>query len=91
MIADCVSSARGEAGRHSAVETKHPGCGQNAKQPDEAHHERGRQLVQRAPVQRVKELRAALISDRVYEQCKEYALDAAVDIDTQLSDDDAYQ
>ena len=39
----------------------------------------------------MKELRTALISDGVYEQSKEYALDAAVDIDAQLSDDDADQ
>ena len=40
---------------------------------------------------RVKELRAALEPDGVNEQSKEYILDAAIDVDTQLSDDDADQ
>ncbi len=55
--------------------------------PDETHHKRGNELVQRAPVQCVKELRTTLVSDSVYEQSKEYILDAAVDIDAKLSNE----
>ena len=83
--------AGSESGRHAAIQAEHPCSGQNAQQADETHHERGSELVQRAPVQRVEELRTALESDGVDEQRKEYILDAAVDIDAELSNDDADQ
>ena len=84
-------AASSESCRHAAIQTEHPGRGQNAEQADETHDESGSQLVQRAPVQRVKELRAALESDGIDEQGKEYLLDAAVDIDAELANDDADQ
>ena len=39
----------------------------------------------------MKELRAALKTDRIDEQGKEYRLDAAVDIDADLSNNDTDQ
>ena len=39
----------------------------------------------------MEELRSALKSHRVNEQCKEYAFDAAIDIDAELSNDNAHQ
>ena len=84
-------AAGGEPCRHAPIQVEHPGRGQDAEQAGEAHDESGNQLVQRTPVQGMKELRAALKSDRVDEQREKYRLDAAVDIDAELTNDDADQ
>ena len=84
-------AAGGEASRHSPIQAEHPGGRQNAQQTDEAHDERGRELVQRAHVERMKELRSALKTHCIDEQSKKYVLNAAIDIDAKLSDHDADQ
>ena len=84
-------AAGGEASRHPSIQTEHPGSRQDAQQTDEAHDERGRELVQRAHIQRMEELRSALKPHRVNEQRKKYVLNAAIDIDAELSNDDADQ
>ena len=84
-------AASGETRRHAAIEPEHPGRGQHAKQAGETHDEGGGELVQRSQVQGMEELRTALESDRVDEQCEEYVFDAAIDVDAELSNDDADQ
>ena len=92
-LADCVAgraddrrlgeAAGGESRRHAAIQAEHPGSRQHAEQAGETHDESGSQLVQRAPVQGMEELRAALKSDRIDEQSKEDRLDAAIDLDAE--------
>jgi hypothetical protein len=84
-------STGGKAGRHPAVQAEHPGGAEHAEQAGQAHHEGGDQLVQRAAVQGVEELRATLEADGVDEEREEDVLDAAVDADAELADDHADQ
>ena len=84
-------AAGGEPCRHAPIQTEHPGRRQYAEQAGETHDESGNQLVQRAPVQGMEELRTALKSHRVDEQGEKDRLDAAVDIDAELANDDADQ
>ena len=74
---------------HAAIKAEQPRGDEHAQKSGETHHESGGELVQRATIERVEELRAALKSDGVDEQREEDALDSSIDRNAELAPIDA--
>ena len=84
-------AARRHAGRQALVQAKDLGHDDHRQQRRHGQHDRQDDFAHRLAAQGIEELRSAFIADRVDEQGEQHRLDAGIDGDAYLADEDRHQ